>query len=158
PRSSLRAARAGARPAPGGDARRDREPARGAARLPGGAGAAPRTRRHRRLSGGDVSPALRRLLPRIGLALLCGFYLGAVGGHPLQDPDEGRYAEIPREMIESGDWVTPRLNYVAYFEKPPLVYWLVALSFELFGMSEGAARAVPAAAGILTVVVAFVLG
>ena len=75
-----------------------------------------------------------------------------------QDPDEGRYAEIPREMIESGDWVTPRLNYTVYFEKPPLFYWLVALSFEVLGQTEGAARAVSAAAGIVTIVLTFWLG
>ena len=68
---------------------------------------------------------------RLGLALVLGLVvlqLARIGGFPLQDPDEGRYAEIAREMLESGDFVTPRLNYVVYFEKPPLVYWLVAAS------------------------------
>lgn len=92
------------------------------------------------------------------LVALVLLYLGEIGGYPLQDPDEGRYAEIPREMIESGDWVTPKLNYVVYFEKPPLLYWLVALSFEVFGETAGAARAVSALAGILTVIVTFFLG
>lgn len=62
----------------------------------------------------------------------------------LWDPDEGRYAEIPREMLESGDWLTPRLNYVEYFEKPPLFYWLVASSFRLFGTHPAAGRLVNA--------------
>src|SRR5579864_9355179 len=44
----------------------------------------------------------------------------------LQHPDEGRYAEIAREMLVSGDWVTPRLDGIKYFEKPPLQYWLTA--------------------------------
>lgn len=47
-------------------------------------------------------------------------YLGRL---PLMDPDEGRYAEIAREMLERGDLITPTLNYVPYFEKPPLLYW-----------------------------------
>ena len=74
-------------------------------------------------------------------ALLFGFQLGSV---PLANPDEGRYAEIPREMLASGDWVTPRLNGVNYFEKPPLVYWLIAGSQQAFGPNEWAVRAVPA--------------
>lgn len=105
-----------------------------------------------------MSARNERWVALVGLAVLAVLYLGEIGGYPLQDPDEGRYAEIPREMIESGDWVTPKLNYVVYFEKPPLFYWLVALSFQAFGMSDAAARAVPALSGILTVVVVFLLG
>src|SRR6476469_173248 len=55
-------------------------------------------------------------------------------------PDEGRYAEIPREMVASGDWVTPRLDGVKYFEKPALFYWLQAIAIELFGVREWALR------------------
>ena len=62
------------------------------------------------------------------------------GRIPLFEPDEGRYAEIPREMLATGDFVTPRLNGVLYFEKPPLFYWSVAASFRLFGLTEFAAR------------------
>src|SRR5262249_21731223 len=58
----------------------------------------------------------------------------------LWSPDEGRYAEIPREMVASGDWVTPRLDGVKYFEKPPLVYWLEAAAIRLFGVHEWALR------------------
>ena len=94
----------------------------------------------------------------IGLALVCALYLGRLGGFVLQDPDEGRYAEIPREMIETGDWVTPRLNYVKYFEKPPLLYWLTGASFLVFGPTEGAARVVPALSGIATILLAYFLG
>ena len=56
-----------------------------------------------------------------------------LGRIPLIEPDEGRYAEIPREMLERGDFVTPLLNYVKYFEKPPLHYWLNAAAMSLFG-------------------------
>ena len=59
---------------------------------------------------------------------------------PLWEPDEGRYAEIPREMLATGDWLTPRLNGVLYFEKPPLQYWLSAFSMKLFGVNGAAAR------------------
>ncbi|MCE1203483.1 MAG: glycosyltransferase family 39 protein [Holophagaceae bacterium] len=59
---------------------------------------------------------------------------------PLWEPDEGRYAEIPREMLASGDWLTPRLNGVLYFEKPPLQYWLSAIGMKLFGLNGAAAR------------------
>jgi 4-amino-4-deoxy-L-arabinose transferase-like glycosyltransferase len=59
---------------------------------------------------------------------------------PLFDPDEGRYAEIPREMLVSGDWVTPRLNDLKYFEKPPLQYWATAAVYEVAGLSEWSSR------------------
>ena len=71
-------------------------------------------------------------------------FLGRAG---LIEPDEGRYAEIPREMLEKADFITPTLNYVHYFEKPPLHYWLTALSFKVFGMNEFAARFAGALAG-----------
>ena len=78
------------------------------------------------------------------LALVFGFiYFFGLGRYPLGNPDEGRYAEIPREMVGIGDYITPRLNGVNYFEKPPLVYWLVAGSYRLFGDSELAMRLVP---------------
>src|SRR5262245_9159319 len=56
------------------------------------------------------------MLLALGLAI---YFLG-LGQRSLWAPDEGRYAEIPREMVTSGDWLTPRLNGVKYFEKPPL--------------------------------------
>jgi 4-amino-4-deoxy-L-arabinose transferase-like glycosyltransferase len=59
---------------------------------------------------------------------------------PLWEPDEARYAEIPREMLALGDWLTPRLDYVLYFEKPPLQYWLSAASMRAFGLHPFAAR------------------
>jgi 4-amino-4-deoxy-L-arabinose transferase-like glycosyltransferase len=59
---------------------------------------------------------------------------------PLLDPDEGRYAEIPREMVATGDWITPRLDGLKYFEKPPLQYWATAALYSVFGLSEWTAR------------------
>ncbi len=58
----------------------------------------------------------------------------------LLEPDEGRYAEIPREMWVSGDWLTPRLNDLKYFEKPPLQYWATALAYTAFGPREWTSR------------------
>ena len=71
----------------------------------------------------------------------------------LQHPDEGRYAEIAREMAVSGDFVTPRLNDLKYFEKPPLQYWAGALTFKAFGVTEWTARLPAALAGFLAVLV-----
>ncbi len=76
-----------------------------------------------------------------GLALLVAvLWLGSLAARPLFNPDEGRYAEIPREMLAGGDWVVPHLNGLAYIEKPPLQYWATALSLRAFGQNEFAAR------------------
>ena len=64
-------------------------------------------------------------------------------------PDEGRYADIARSMLDSNDWVTPRLNGIKYFEKPPLQYWATAGTFALFGVDEWTARLWPALTGFL---------
>src|SRR5262245_50578347 len=83
---------------------------------------------------GSVLAAVRaRLLPALLLASLAACYLATLGARPLLAPDELRYAEVPREMIASGDWTVPRLDGVLYFEKPPLGYWLTALAIRAFG-------------------------
>ncbi len=77
----------------------------------------------------------------VGLAAwLTVLWLATLTTRPLFNPDEGRYAEIPREMAEGGDWVIPHLNGLAYAEKPPLQYWATALSYRVFGVTEFAAR------------------
>src|SRR6476661_3213698 len=76
----------------------------------------------------------------------------------LQHPDEGRYAEIAREMAVTGDWVTPRLNGIKYFEKPPLQYWLTAASFRAFEVDEWTARLPGALAGFLTILIVGYVG
>ena len=88
------------------------------------------------------------------IALLLVFALAwfcNLGDRRLLHPDEGRYAEIPREMVATGDWVTPRLDGVKYFEKPALQYWLTAAGYEAFGVHEWTARLWPALAGFLGV-------
>jgi 4-amino-4-deoxy-L-arabinose transferase-like glycosyltransferase len=73
-------------------------------------------------------------------------------------PDEGRYAEISREMVASGDWLTPRLNGIKYFEKPPLHYWAGAAAFTLFGQDEWTARLWSALTGVLGIALAYYAG
>lgn len=81
-------------------------------------------------------------------------WFGGLGHRKLIKPDEGRYAEIPREMVVSGDWLTPRLNDLKYFEKPPLQYWTTAAAYEVFGVHEWTSRlwtALTGFAGVLLV-------
>ncbi len=80
------------------------------------------------------------------------FHLGAYG---LWEPDEARYAEIAREMLILHDYIVPHLNYVPYIEKPPLLYWLTALSMQLFGVNEFAARFVNATAAVIGVLAVY---
>ncbi len=79
-------------------------------------------------------------------AILFGFMLGA---RALSVPDEARYTEIPREMWWFHDFVTPHLDGIKYFEKPPLLYWIQASIFPFFGINEWALRAPTALMGIL---------
>jgi 4-amino-4-deoxy-L-arabinose transferase-like glycosyltransferase len=81
-------------------------------------------------------------------------WFGTLGARKLTAPDEGRYAEIAREMAASGDWVTPRYNELKYFEKPPLQYWATALAYRAFGPSEWTTRLWTAATGFLGVLLA----
>ena len=90
------------------------------------------------------------------LTVLFGvLYAWRLGSAPLFNPDEGRYAEVPREMVASGDWVTPRLDGVPYFEKPPLMYWAVAACEKVLGPSEWSVRLVPALFGVAGILLAY---
>ncbi|MEZ6053688.1 MAG: glycosyltransferase [Planctomycetaceae bacterium] len=101
------------------------------------------------------SPSVAALLL---IMLTAGFLLFQGLAYPLVEPDEGRYAEIGREMLRSGDWIIPRLHHEPYLDKPPLFYWLCATSFSLFGPTDWAARLVPALSAWLTVVVTYLFG
>jgi len=88
----------------------------------------------------------RRLLLPLGLLAGLGWVLfgvlgpGAIGAAPLADVDEGAFAQASREMLASGDWLHTTLNGADRFDKPPLVYWLQALSLAVFGPEAFAVR------------------
>ena len=81
-----------------------------------------------------------------------------LGHFPLIGTDEARYMEIPREMIERGDFITPTLNYIKYFEKPPLHYWFNAVSISIFGETEFAGRFFGALWGVLGILLIYHIG
>lgn len=86
----------------------------------------------------------------LALLLLAAWFTLANLNYPLIDRDETRYAEIPREMLVTGNWVLPQLNFEPYYDKPPLLYWLCALAYRLFGVHEWTARLIPALAACAT--------
>ncbi|MDQ2994836.1 MAG: glycosyltransferase family 39 protein, partial [Pseudomonadota bacterium] len=88
----------------------------------------------------------------LALAVLFGVFLG---NRPLTVPDEGRYAEIPREMLVTGDYVTPHLNSIKYFEKPPFFYWVQSASIRWVGLNEWGARIPNALFGLLGVLLTY---
>jgi 4-amino-4-deoxy-L-arabinose transferase-like glycosyltransferase len=81
-----------------------------------------------------------------------------LGAHTLWDMDEGVNAEAGREMLESGNWITPHYNYEIRTAKPALLYWLQAFSFMVFGVSEWAARLPAVICGLGSVWVTYELG
>jgi 4-amino-4-deoxy-L-arabinose transferase-like glycosyltransferase len=103
-----------------------------------------------------TSPALRWITLLAVLFALAWF--GNIGYRKLVKADEGRYAEIPREMVASGDWTTPRLNDFKYFEKPALQYWATATAYTLFGEREWTARLWTALTGFLGVLLVYLVG
>lgn len=88
----------------------------------------------------------------LGFGAVNFFLLGRL---PLANPDEPRYAQIPREMMAAGDWVLGRLNGIPYLEKPPLVYWAVGLCHRLFGSGEWSMRLTPVLFGLAGVLLTY---
>lgn len=84
--------------------------------------------------------------------LVVWFYM--LGARTLVPTDEGRYAEMAREMVATGDWITLRLNGIKYFEKPPLQNWMNALTFTLFGLGDWQARLWTGLCGLIGIVAA----
>lgn len=97
----------------------------------------------------QLSTLAKRATPVLFLALIA-FYLYGLGHLPLIGPDEPRYAQIAREMFLRGDLITPTLGGHVWFEKPALLYWMMILSYKLFGVSEWSARLPAAVSGVLT--------
>jgi len=99
----------------------------------------------------------------LGVAIVAAaLYLLRLGHAPFVDPPEGVHAQIAREMLRFGDWITPHVNGVRYFDKPPVLYWLVAGSFAVAGVGEAAARVWSALAAVgvaaVTARLGFMLG
>jgi 4-amino-4-deoxy-L-arabinose transferase-like glycosyltransferase len=101
--------------------------------------------------GGRSDTSSVALSLSVAVLVGCAWFLTLDARHLLPS-DEGRYAEIAREMLAGGDWVTTRYNGLKYFEKPPLQLWMTALAFDAFGIGEWQARlwtALSGAAGLL---------
>lgn len=92
------------------------------------------------------------------LALTFFTFFTLLGSRALNEPDEGRYAEMAREMVETGDWLVPHLWYLPHLDKPPMTYWLVATAIKVLGQSEWAVRLPLALAGVGGVWATYLLG
>ena len=99
-----------------------------------------------------------RWMPLLVLLLASGALLYPSLNMHLFEPDEGRYAQIPREMLERGDWIVPTLQGQPYLDKPPLFYWLVMGCYQLFGFHPWVARLVPALAVQGTILATYLFG
>lgn len=86
------------------------------------------------------------------------FLFSLLGSYGLLETSEARYAEISQEMVRSGDWTTPRYNFIKHFHKPPLIYWASAVSMKLFGENEFAARFPQALFGLGGILATFFFG
>lgn len=101
---------------------------------------------------------MRRAWLLVALLVFAVAWFGTLDYRKLVKPDEGRYAEIPREMVVTGDWLTPRLNGIKYFEKPALQYWATAAAYTAFGQHDWTARLWPALTGFFGVLLAGFVG
>jgi 4-amino-4-deoxy-L-arabinose transferase-like glycosyltransferase len=101
---------------------------------------------------------IRRAVLAAALSFLAVVWFGNIESRKLTKPDEGRYAEVPREMVATGDWLTPRLNGIKYFEKPPLQYWAAATAYSAFGLHHWTARLWSALTGLLGIFVIWFTG
>ncbi len=103
-------------------------------------------------------PLTERQKSWLTLAALWTLLLLLAAIRPLAVPDEGRYGEVGRWMLQSGDWLAPRLNGIPFFHKPPLFYWMEALSLAAFGVHEISVRLVPALHAALMLTALYLAG
>src|SRR5262245_56004045 len=109
-------------------------------------------------AGPSPTPEQPRAAGWFLLVVLPGLLLYPCLSFRLLEPDEGRYAEIPREMLARGEWIVPQLQGQPYLDKPPLLYWLVMLSYSIFGVHDWSARLVPALAVHATILCCYAFG
>ena len=111
------------------------------------------------LSTNKVNSTSSWLIDLLSIGILLAFFYALwIGNHALFTPDEGRYSEIAREMLVTGDYITPRLNGVVFLDKPILYYWLQASAIQLFGLKEWALRFWPALIGICGCLTTYFVG
>lgn len=104
-------------------------------------------------------PALRRRYALIVLAVAAAIFLGCIISPPsLMDDVDSVQAQIARNMLDSGDWVTARLDGVQYLEKSPLIYWMIAVSYEIFGVHDWSARIPVALSAVALCWLTFLIG
>src|SRR5207248_3696336 len=107
----------------------------------------------------DSTPFTRREASGLALVLAVAAVLFFSRlGCPLLEPEEARYAEIPRQMLAEGRVLVPVLHGAPYYHKPPLLYWLVMGAYALFGVTDWAARLVPCSCALLVVLVTYLWG
>ncbi|KAM3101153.1 ArnT family glycosyltransferase [Phormidesmis sp. 146-12] len=100
--------------------------------------------------GQKLPPWIIRLLPIVWIFLLsCLVFFDRLGSTGLLDETEPLFVEAARQMTVTGNWITPYFNEVTRFDKPPLIYWLIAIGFKAIGVNEWAARLPSALAGTL---------
>jgi len=108
--------------------------------------------------GAAVSNTQSRLRSLLIVIVLPAAILYPTLGFHLLEPDEGRYAQIPKEMLQHDSWIVPTLQGEPYLDKPPLMYWLIALSYRAFGITPAAARLVPGVCVHLTILAVYLIG
>jgi len=114
--------------------------------------------KHVLFPGSNAPPTRVRPLSLALVVLLPALLLYPCLSFHLLEPDEGRYAEIPREMLARGDWIVPYLQGQPYLDKPPLMYWLVMASYSMFGVHDWAARLTPALAVHAAILCVYLIG